>query len=227
MVNFLSITFPDETKPLFSSAAPLLHRWILALGSFPYHNTPAESLTLDILQVAVIILLRRHEAAAGLLDSDEPEANLAILFQSLSKRPENTPQTSDKERNEADDEHLRSVYDFVARHNKWSDKNNPKLVKMGPELPPMSQSPSSFSQDLSGRIPAEEFRPFLGLLLCTQLYADGIGPETVSVSSAESKEVAESIANTFQENQSEDITWVRFNRTMKYSTVPIYAPLCL
>lgn len=235
LTNFLSITFPPETKPFFESAAPLLHRWFRALGNFPYHQTPAEHLTLDILRIAIVFLTRRHDRAVRLLESDVEAMvdikeyfkrdEMVIVFQSLAAHEAGiTLSTVSDERQEADDEHLVQVHGFVSRRNVWRDPTNPKVGQRGAPIPDPSQFPSSFSKDLSARIPVDEFRGLVGILVSSQFYEVGLGPETINAASPEFGEVVNSVLNSFSSEKEKYITWDRFSHTISNTGVRTSPP---
>ncbi|KAJ5378170.1 uncharacterized protein N7496_005579 [Penicillium cataractarum] len=181
--NFMTSTFPSELVSCIAEAAPILHRCLLRLGSFPYHNDPHPALSLDVLRTGMIILLRLDRGK--LLDHDNDDASLVypdrfsakqrvLLYQSMTEPLGTFAQES---RNPEDDYHLAKAIEIITYGNFKRNSRFPTAVSKGPEYSPVEHFPSSNSTFTSGKIPVEDFRLLLRLMLLTQLYVAGIGPE--------------------------------------------------
>ncbi|KAL7622874.1 hypothetical protein AAE478_006553 [Parahypoxylon ruwenzoriense] len=228
LVEFIGITLPSELKPTLAAAGPLLFRCMLRLGSFPYQNQPASKLTVDIARVAVIILLRRHERNARpiggtqSLDYDEEQQRAKwlrrLLFQCMAtKGTANMEEgviasSHNSDRNDAaNDEHLLQAHRLISCYNKERDESNPKVVRRGPPIIPVSDLPSSQSQNFSGYIPRSEFEALTHLLLASQLYLTGNGPEHF-VQEGQLDSCVDCILSAFtQPNNAPGIPWESFN----------------
>lgn len=183
-MKFIIGTFIPDLEPWVAEAAPILHRCLLRLGSFPYHNDAQTILSLEVLRTGMIILLRLD--SDKLLGRDEgrdvasllyPEglnaAHRILLFQSMREQPE---AASSGHRGNENDFHLQKALDLITYGNFQRDSQFPTAVTRGPEYPPANHFPSSSSNSTSGVIPVDEFRPLLRLMLITQLYVAGIEP---------------------------------------------------
>ncbi|KAF3388626.1 hypothetical protein F1880_003332 [Penicillium rolfsii] len=188
--NFMISTFPSALASSVAEAAPILHRCLLRLGSFPYHNDPEHTLSLDVLRTAIIILLGLD--GRKLLDQDNDEASIVypdrlskeqriLLFQSMAERKGNP----DSSRGPDDDYHLQKALDLITYGNFKRNHRFPTAVTEGPEYPAVEHFPSSNSTLTSGSIMAEDFRPLLRLMLLTQLYVAGIDPDQFTSSLSE------------------------------------------
>ncbi|KAI0179454.1 hypothetical protein GGR52DRAFT_536278 [Hypoxylon sp. FL1284] len=228
LVKFLGVSLPDELKPALEAAGPLLYRCMIRVGSFPYQTQPVSALTADVAMVAVTVLLRRHESDASTISGigsgdEEEEVRRAewlrrILFQSMATRDSSATSHSTS-RGAADDEDLMRAHKFVSSHNKWRDwERNPKVAHSGPPVIPVSELPSSRSQDLSGSIAMPELEALVKLLLSCQLYPTEDGPEILV---REGKEldagVASIVAALHEPNETSGVTWESFNRAFSES----------
>ncbi|KAJ5757553.1 uncharacterized protein N7511_006247 [Penicillium nucicola] len=183
--DFMISTFPPELESYIAEAAPIIHRCLLRLGSFPYQNDPHRTLSLDVLRTGMMILLKLDRSK--LLNGDNDEAALVypdrlsaeqriLLFQSMTE-PQGTPAGSP--RNLGDDYHLRKALEIITYGNFKRNVQFPTAVMKGPQYPPAEHFPSSNSTLTSGSIPEKDFRPLLRLMLLTQLYIAGIDPDNL------------------------------------------------
>ncbi|KAF7122635.1 hypothetical protein CNMCM5793_000660 [Aspergillus hiratsukae] len=214
--EFIISTFPPELAALVGEAAPILHRCLLRLGSFPYHNDPHHTMPQDVLRTGIIILLGLD--GGKLLQQDHDEASLiypqhlnaaqrTLLFQSMADVPSIT---SDTGRNVEDDFHLQKALDLITygnfRRNAWF----PTAVTKGPEYPPAENFPSSNSTLTNGSISLKNSRPLLRLMLLTQLHVAGIEPGEFTSCPAQVEAVTDCLLAGFQDRTSADSTAVSF-----------------
>ncbi|KAJ5301424.1 hypothetical protein N7508_006287 [Penicillium antarcticum] len=189
--DFMISTFPLELASYIAEAAPIIHRCLLRLGSFPYQNNPHCTLSLDVLRTGMIILLRLE--GNKLLDRDNNEASLfypdrlsaeqrILLFQSLT---ESQGTSAGSARNLGDDYHLQKALEIITYGNFKRNVQFPTAVSKGPQYPPPEHFPSSNSKLTSGSIPDDDFRPLLRLMLLTQLYVAGLDPDIFMCSLSE------------------------------------------
>lgn len=228
LVEFVGVTLPDELKPALKAAGPLIHRCMMRIGSFPYQNQPISTLTTDVALVAVIVLLRRHESSARAISDvsaseDDEEVRWAewlrrILFQSMVIRDSSTADHS-VSRSNSDDEDLLRAHKFVSNSNKWRDwEHNPRVAHTGPPVISTSELPSSRSQDFSGFIPKDELEALIKLLLASQLYLTGNGPEILAQEGEQLDACVNSIVAAFrQSDEASGITWESFNKVFSES----------
>jgi hypothetical protein len=208
--------FPPELAECVREAASILHRCLLRLGSFPYHNDPHRIMSQDVLRTGMIILLRLN--GGRLLKQDDGKASLiypdrlnaaqrTLLFQSMADMQANTTDTS---RNVEDDFHVQKALDLITygnfRRNPWF----PTAVTKGPEYPPAEHFPSSNSTLTNGLIPLKEFRPLLRLMLLTQLHVAGIEPDEFTSCLAQVETVTDCLLAAFRDRNSPDATGVSF-----------------
>ncbi|KAJ5403157.1 uncharacterized protein N7487_009053, partial [Penicillium crustosum] len=189
--DFMMSTFPLGLASYIAEAAPIIHRCLLRLGSFPYQNTPHCTLSLDVLRTGMIILLRLE--GSKLLDRDNNEASLVypdslsaeqriLLFQSLTESQGSSARSA---RNLGDDYHLHKALEVIVYGNFKRNVQFPTAVSQGPQYPPPEHFPSSNSTLTSGSIPNEDFRPLLRLMLLTQLHVAGLDPDIFTFSLSE------------------------------------------
>jgi hypothetical protein len=226
--NFMTSTFPPELASFVAEAAPIIHRCLLRLGSFPYHNDPHQALSLDVLHTAMIILLGLD--GRKLLDQDNDEALLVypdrlstnqriLLFQSMAKQKK----IPESPRGPGDDYHLQKALDVITYGNFKRNKRFPTAVTEGPKYPPIEHFPSSNSTLTSGSIPAEDFRPLLRLMLLTQLYVAGIDPDNFTSSLSEIEAATNCILAAFLNSgeSSTAVSFTAFDNTLSKSMVRI------
>ncbi|GFF52449.1 hypothetical protein IFM61606_06428 [Aspergillus udagawae] len=214
--EFMVSTFPPELAACVREAAPILHRCLLRLGSFPYHNDPRRIMSRNVLRTGIIILLRLN--GGKLLEQDDGKVSLiypdrlnaaqrVLLFQSMADMQATT---SDIPRNVGDDFHLQKALDLITygnfRRNPWF----PTAVTKGPEYPPPEHFPSSKSTLTNGSIPLKDFRSLLRLMLLTQLHVAGIEPDEFTSCLAQVETVTDCLLAAFQERNATDPTGVSF-----------------
>lgn len=225
----MTSTFPPELASCVAEAAPILHRCLLRLGSFPYHNDPHPTLSLDVLRTGMIILLGLDRGK--LLDHDNDDASLVypdrlstekriLLFQSMTE-PQGTFGKSS--RGPAEDYDLGKALEIITYGNFKRSARFPTAVTKGPEYPPVEHFPSSNSTFTSGTIPVEDFRPLLRLMLLTQLYVAGIGPENFMSFVSEIEVTTDCLLATFLdgEESSTAVCFEAFDNTLSKSMVRI------
>ncbi|KAH1455488.1 hypothetical protein KXX13_000895 [Aspergillus fumigatus] len=214
--EFMISTFPPELASCVREAAPILHRCLVRLGSFPYHNDPQRTLLQDVLRTGMIILLRLN--GGKLLEQDDGKASLiypdrlnaaqrTLLFQSMADMQAantNTP------RNAEDDFHLQRALDLITYGNFSRNPLFPTAVTKGPEYPPAEYFPSSNSTLTNGYIPVKDFRPLLRLMLLTQLHVAGIDPDEFTSCLAQVETVTDCLLAAFQEQNAADPTGISF-----------------
>jgi hypothetical protein len=221
-------TFPPALASCVAEATPIVHRCLLRLGSFPYHNDPHRTLSLDVLRTAMIILLGLD--GRKLLDRDNDEASLVypdrlskeqriLLFQSMAEQ-KGPPGSS---RGPEDDYHLQKALDLITYGNFKRNDRFPTVVTGGPEYPPIEHFPSSNSTLTSGSIPAEDFRPLLRLMLLTQLYVAGIDPDNFTSYLSEIETATDCLLAAFLNGgeSSTAVSFAAFDNTLSKSVVRI------
>lgn len=77
-------------------------------------------------------------------------------------------QDNTKPRDEDDDYHLKET--LLMARNRCRGPNNPNVWLPGPENPPSSHFPSSWSKHFDQSIPTLEFRSFLRLVIFLNMY---------------------------------------------------------
>ncbi|PKX92347.1 uncharacterized protein P174DRAFT_504536 [Aspergillus novofumigatus IBT 16806] len=213
--EFMISTFPPELAACIREAAPILHRCLLRLGSFPYHNDPHGIMSQDVLRTGLIMLLRLN--GGKLLEQDDGKASLiypdrlnaaqrTLLFQSMADMQATTPD----HRKVEDDFHLQKALDLITygnfRRNPWF----PTAVTKGPEYPPAEHFPSSNSTLTNGLIPLKDFRPLLRLMLLTQLHVAGIEPDEFTSCLSQVETVTDRLLAAFDDRSAADATGVSF-----------------
>lgn len=196
LVDFIGVTLPAELKSDLKEAGPLLYRCFRRLGSFPFHNQPlqAQCLNFETFATAVVIFLRRHESYNGFPFGRDSSHDIArcrdewmqrLLFQCMSVAPDPREQSEVgdfivadiSDLSTDDDTHLRQAYKLVEDCNTWISDEDEKIGFSGPPIIKMTALPSSKSEDFRGSIPKNEFQSLLNILLASQLYLSGYGPE--------------------------------------------------
>ncbi|RHZ49493.1 uncharacterized protein CDV56_103200 [Aspergillus thermomutatus] len=214
--EFMISTFPAELAVPVGEAAPMLHRCLLRLGSFPYHNDPHHTMSLDVLRTGIIILLRLD--GGKLLHQDDDEASLiypdrvnaaqrTLLFQSMANLQAAPTNTS---RNVEVDFHLQKALDLITYGNFRRNARFPTAVTKGPEYPPAEHFPSSNSTLTNGFISFKDFRPLLRLMLLTQLHVAGIEPDEFPTCLTKVETVTDCLLAGFQDRTATDSTGVSF-----------------
>lgn len=135
-------------------AVPIIHRYLLRLGSFPYQNDPEELLIQRVLRTAVILLSN----FLGDVDSAYFSNNeRRICFQSMASLASGKVSRNKSLREEADDRDLINVLSGMKNWRRHPDQ--PKVMIQGPKQPlPRSSRPlgqeiwiNSFQRMSSGR----------------------------------------------------------------------------
>lgn len=222
-------TFPLELASYIAEAAPIIHRCLLRLGSFPYQNNPHCTLSLDVLRTGMIILLRLE--GSKLLDRDDNEASLVypdrlsaeqriLLFQSLT---ESQGTSAGSARNLGDDYHLQKALEIITYGNFKRNVQFPTAVSKGPQYPPPEHFPSSNSTLTSGSIPVDDFRPLLRLMLLTQLYVAGLDPDIFTCSLSEIEAATDCLLAAFLHDgeSSTAVSFIAFDKIIGNSMVRI------
>jgi hypothetical protein len=225
-------TLPPELRLDVTRAGPLLYRCVRRLGSFPWHNQPVSARYLDLesLATATVFLLRRHEANISfpfpfaLWSSFRDEARQRdqwlhrLLFQCMSIPVDATGQLDvDTISNmpAGSNAHLQQAHKLVTACNKQKSEADEKIVIYGPPIVEITALPSSRSEDFRGFIPKDEFQSLLNILLASQLYLFGHGPERVWRGGETLSTVATSILNTMAPfEDGPGITWTLFNSAL-------------
>ncbi|GFF39862.1 hypothetical protein IFM58399_05727 [Aspergillus lentulus] len=214
--EFMVSTFPPELRACVREAAPILHRCLLRLGSFPYHNDPHRIMSQDVLRTGMIMLLRLN--GGQLLEQDDGKASLiypdrlnaaqrTLLFQSMADMQATT---TDTPRNVEDDFHLQKALDLITFGNFRRNPLFPTAVTKGPAYPPAEHFPSSNSTWTNGLIPLKDFRPLLRLMLLTQLHVGGIEPDEFACCLAQVETVTDRLLAAFHDRSAADFTGVSF-----------------
>ena len=205
-------SIPTEITPYLTDAIPILHRTLLRMGSFPYQNNPdpEKLLVLETLRTACILFSREPEDLAGNSDL------LIIMFQSMAGLGPRRAQEDGRPRDEDDDDHLKQALWMV--RNRARDPNNPRVMISGPENPPPSHFPSSWSKDFDQSIPTGDFRSFLRLMTVLNLYHGGANVSNLSVQQIE--EVTSCMLAAFQPSTA-GITWNNFSQVIENHMVSL------
>ena len=83
LANFIQSTFPAELTPILLNAIPVLHQFLLRLGSFLCQNDPDRHLTLDVLKMAIALLLE-HDSEQWMLHGEDQASFRVVTFQSMA-----------------------------------------------------------------------------------------------------------------------------------------------
>ncbi|KAJ5145722.1 uncharacterized protein N7515_000286, partial [Penicillium bovifimosum] len=228
--DFMISTLPPELASHIASAAPIIHRCLLRLGSFPYQNDPHRTLSLEVLRTGIIILLRLE--GNKLLDPDNNEASLVyperlsaeqriLLFQSLTESP---GPSAGSARSPGDDYHIRKALEIVTYGNFKRNGLFPTAVRKGPQYPLPEHFPSSNPTLASGSIQADEFRLLLRLMLLTQLYAAGLDPEVLTCSLAEIETATDCLLAAFL-RKSSTVSFTAFDEVIGNSIQNLFLGL--
>ena len=187
------------------------------MGSFPYQNNPdpEQLLVLEILRTACIFFSREPEDLAG------NSHLLVIMFQSMADLGPDRAQEARRPRDEDDDYHLQQALWMV--RNRVRDPSNPRVMISGPENPPPSHFPSSWSKDFDQSIPTGDFRSFLRLMTVLNLYNSGADSSTLSAWQIE--KVTSCMLEAFQPSAT-GITWDNFSQAVENYMVSLqcYSP---
>ena len=224
LADFIQSTFPPELTPILNDAIPVLHRFVRRLGSFPYQNYPEELLTYNVLQMAVILLIvhdeKRWSADQEVTRASDPLADFrVVIFQSLTTLEPSGSKEGQRQRSEEDDLHLQNVLDEINSRNYWRDPEYPKWIFPGPECQ-ASDYRSSWSRDLHGSVPMDEFKSLLRLFLVAQLYHGGIDVQAFSNCLSRLENITDCMLAAFEEDHdTTGISWEVFDRVVKRSMV--------
>ena len=206
-------TFPLELAAILLEAVPLIHRSLLRLGSFPYQNDPEELLTLRVLRTAVILVSGFvGDVDSAYFSSEEGR----VCFQSMASLAPEKVSWDESLREEADDYDLIKVLSGMRGRRRHPEQ--PKVMIRGPEQPPPSQFPSSWSRDLNQFIPTNEFRSFLRTMVVLNLFSSGIDAQDFTTSIPQTEEVTGCLLAAFQAGPN-GISWDAFGRAMKNDMV--------
>lgn len=182
--HFLEATLPPDTssvRDIWRPCVPLLYDLLVKFGNFPFHVNPlSQCLTYDVFCTAIIkITFRQHDLrhlhpSAPKRSSQELEQRFQrLLFQCLMKTPHNAYSLStERTRNEADDEDLEEALTLVSNYNHWVHHDYPKLKYRGPTLPKPSSLLSSWTTRTSGTVAVDNMKVLIRLLLSLQLVPD-------------------------------------------------------
>ena len=194
-------------------AVPIIYRFLLRLGSFPYQNDPEELLTQSVLCAAVILLSRFvRDVDNAYFSTDERR----ICFQCMTSMASESISQDQSLREEADDQDLINVLSKMRGRRRHPD--HPKIMVYGPEQPPSSQFPSSWSRDLNQFIPKDEFRSFLRLMVVSNLFSSGIEVQEFATSTSQTEGITNCLLAAFQAGPN-GISWDVFCRVMKNDMV--------
>lgn len=185
--RFLHTVVPEPLWSDLENAIPLLHRCLVRLGAYPYHNVPTYGpLTADVALVAMGII-HNHEHRGrwspiswdcdpGDLDQEWATWARRVLFQCMSIAAADAAEEPTA-RTDADDRDLLGAHETVERWNYTRDwERAPKRISRGEPIIQVRDLPSSRSQITRGTIPQAEFRSLVKLLLCYQLCEAGYEP---------------------------------------------------
>jgi hypothetical protein len=114
-----------------------------------------------------------------------------------------------------DDTHLRQAHALVSARNKQRSENDEKVFTCGPSIIEVTALPSSKSQDMRGSIPNDEFQSLLKILLASQLYIYGYGPEHLCTHGNTLAEVTSTVFNGFSQSKDHPgVTWNLFSSAL-------------
>lgn len=227
--SFILASIPEEVASEVKDAVPILYRWFLRAGCYPYHNQPEQYINLDILRVAVSSLLRRDDMSFRRPELYPPSGEYVrkhahrfrrLIFQYLSV--ESSPFSS--MRTDVDDEDIVDAIEIIEwRSTITPDPDHPIHRRMLPEPLTAEHYPSSRSTSLDGAIPVTELKLLCKLLLACQLYLSGIGPEAVFEDKLRFDESLDSLMTVFGVEPHEDasafVYWLEFEKALKQDMV--------
>lgn len=229
--SFILASVPEEVASEVKDAVPILYRWFLRAGCYPYHNQPEQYISLDILRVAVSSLLRRDDMIFRRPELYPPSEEYVrkhahrfrrLLFQYLSADSTSSSST----RADAEDEDIVDAIEIIEwRRTITLDPDCPIYRRTLPEPRTAEYYPSSRSASLDGGIPVAELKPLCKLLLACQLYLSVIGPEAVFEDKTRFDESLDSLMTVFgvkpSENASALVCWLEFEKALKQDVVCI------
>ncbi|KAI0136923.1 hypothetical protein BJ170DRAFT_35606 [Xylariales sp. AK1849] len=251
LIEFLGCTFPEELKSDLTAAGPLIYRCILRLGAFPWHRQPAPTthgLDINHLTTAIIILLRRPEANISSLQFSATNGALAneieisqverdwlhgLLFQCMAAGRDSNEHLDagsvaddNTTRDDASDAHLLQAHKLVSAYNKQRSSSKPKVMAYGHAVIAASELPSSWSQDFDGLIPKDEFRSLLKILLASELYRYGNGPERLCTQQEQLERGTDNVLHAFCPLEDEQgISWDSFSSALAQSAANLFSSL--
>jgi len=228
LADVLALFFPENCASIVQEAAPILHRSLLSLGSFPYLNNPAPYLTLETFQAALLILTNRDDSKLRRnMDNEDDDVyqkkldarKFRMIFQSITNLARDTSSGNEStSRNAEDDEDLREVYEYVVSHNyQDQDLGHTVVHVQGPELAALESFPSSQSRKLDGAISYQDLKSLVKILLVTQLF-DTVDPEKAAENSDQLDHVVESVTRAFGKEGS-NVSWTTYERAVSQSVV--------
>jgi hypothetical protein len=119
-----------------------------------------------------------------------------------------------------DDAHLLQAHALVSARNKQRSEKDEKVFTDGPSIIEVTALPSSKSQDLRGFIPNDEFQSLLKILLASQLYPYGYGPEHLCAHGNALAEVTSTVFNGFSQSKDQPgVTWNLFSSALTTTIV--------
>ena len=208
-----------ELRLVLMDAIPIMHRCLLRLGSYPYQNDPEEFLTHDVLRTAVILVYHAsEEIRSAYLDAG---TRAVVLYQSMARLDRG--KTQKRKRSADDDKDLKKVLDLLANRRRHPD--SPKAMIRGPNHPPASHFPSSWSTDFEQAIPVRDFRSFLRLMLVLNPCCSEIDVGNFAMTLTEVERVTDCILSAFLRpgaSVDDDITFDIFNPVIRENTVSAY-----
>ena len=240
--SFLIASSLIDSKSRPEKIVSLLYRFLVALGSFPYHNNPFKYLTFDVLSVAISMIQCKQDPEKYLVNSQYEEAmqqiwldsvHRRLLFQSIANHGDDgafCDQT--RQRNMEADEDLIQVLGYLSQHKYFEVLGSFKEVIIGPEPPEASQIPSSQSDMLENSISDEDMATIIQFLLTAQLCTFGINPQHFTEHFAKVEEVTQHILKAFTMDHSNqpkgDVDWTTFNYVIEQHSVSIFSlPPCI
>ena len=220
LTSFLALSFPEPSKYLLDEVGPTLHRLVLRVGSYPYHQDPAKELDLGTLRTAIVILLRKEEEGLRQTDIDGDENEVIarlkarytrLLFQSLAA----TPSLDTNQKGQIDDDDVVEALRIISKRRFLRHPVNPKIGIPGPPIPSPGSLPSSHSQQLGGHVSKADLQALTGLFLACQLYWGGSGPEQVVESPSDGlNRSIDCVLRSFAFDQEERCGWQSFKRVI-------------
>ena len=175
--NFLAFVLPITTSWRLD-AAPIMYRLFRQLGSYPYQTQPtSDALTFDQMAMAIQILLRRFSYFKVYFDTDgrtitnvpmKDTIFCRLLFQSLTAS--GTMKSGADPRGEDDDEDLHDVHKMLCEFSNRGiiDPGPSGGVIFGAGMPKGYHFPSSFSEQLYGRLPESELTTWFRMLVANR-----------------------------------------------------------
>ena len=218
---FLALLISKPSKYSVREAGSILHRLILGVGSYPYHQNPAQELDLGTLRVAIIILLRKDEEELPTIDADKEEIEIAarlqarylrLIFQALA----HTPGLDLNQKGDTDDEDdVVEALRIISQRRILRHPIHPKIGIRGPPLPSPSSLPSSHARSLEGYVSKADLENLIGFFTVCQPCWGGIGLEQIDRSPSDDlNESIDRVLRAFSFDQEGKCGWKEFKRVM-------------